>query len=296
MLVAVLDVGSNTVRLLVAEVGASGALEPVVSDKAYLGLGAEIASTGSLAAESVAATAVVCRRFADRARAEGCERAEVIVTAPGRQGAAAAALVAVLRGATRLPVRVLTADQEGRLAFDGAVARASALPVSVGVVDVGGGSTEIVVGNQRSGARWVGSVDLGSLRLTRLALHGDPPSKQELATARAMVRSALSPLTPPRPEAALAVGGSARALARLVGRTFDAEAAETAIARLARRRSTKVARVAGIDERRAETLLGGALLLAESARVLGRPLTLARGGLREGAALALAREGAAAAA
>jgi exopolyphosphatase/guanosine-5'-triphosphate,3'-diphosphate pyrophosphatase len=193
-------------------------------------------------------------------------------------------------------VRVLTADQEGRLAFDGAVARASALPVSVGVVDVGGGSTEIVVGNQRSGARWVGSVDLGSLRLTRLSLHGDPPAKQELATARAMVRSALAPLTPPRPEAALAVGGSARALARLVGRTFDAEAAETAIARLGRRRSTKVARAAGIDERRAETLLGGALLLAESSRALGRPLTLARGGLREGAALALAREGAAAAA
>ncbi len=93
------------------------------------------------------------------------------------------------------------------------------------------------------------------------------------------------------------MGGSARALAKLVGgRTFDAEAAETAIARLARRRSTKVARAAGIDERRAETLLGGALLLAESSRVLGCPLTLARGGLREGAALALAREGAAPAA
>ena len=297
MLVAVLDVGSNTVRLLVAEVGRNGALETVKSDKAYLGLGAEIACTGSLAAKSVAGAANVCRRFAERARAEGSERAEVIVTAPGRQGAATATLVAALRGATRLPVRVLTADDEGRLAFDGAVARASALPVSVGMVDVGGGSTEIVVGNRRSGARWVGSADLGSLRLTRLALNGDPPSKKELAAARKTVRSALSPLSPPRPEAALAVGGSARALARLVGsRTFDAQAADTVIARLARRRSTKVARAAGIDERRAETILGGALLLAESSRVLGRPLTLARGGLREGAALALAREGAAAAA
>ena len=166
----------------------------------------------------------------------------------------------------------------------------------VGMVDVGGGSTEIVVGNRRNGARWVGSADLGSLRLTRLLLHGDPPSKRELAAARAAVRRALSPLSPPRPEAALAVGGSARALAKLAGRTFDADSAEEAIARLARRRSAKVARAAGIDERRAETLLGGALLLAESSRALGRPLTLARGGLREGAALALAREGAAAAA
>ena len=98
MLVAVLDVGSNTVRLLVAEVGRNGALETVKSDKAYLGLGAEIACTGSLAAESVAGAANVCRRFAERARAEGSERAEVIVTAPGRQGAAAATLVAALRG------------------------------------------------------------------------------------------------------------------------------------------------------------------------------------------------------
>ena len=296
MLVAVLDVGSNTVRLLVAEVGRNGGLETVTSDKAYLGLGAEIARTGSLAAESVEAAASACRRFADQARAEGSERAEVIVTAPGRQGAAAETLVAALWDATRLPVRILTADDEGRLAFDGAVARASELPVSVGMVDVGGGSTEIVVGNRRSGARWVSSADLGSLRLARLMLHGDPPSKKELAAARETVRSALAPLSPPRPEAALAVGGSARALAKLVGRTFDAEAAETVIARLARRRSAKVARAAGIDERRAETLLGGALLLAESSRVLGRPLTLARGGLREGAALALAREGAAAAA
>ena len=296
MLVAVLDVGSNTMRLLVAEAGPEGELEPVTTEKAYLGLGGEIARTGALSAESVASAANACRRFAERARAEGAERAEVIVTAPGRQGAGATTLLAALRSATRLPVRVLTADEEGRLAFDGAVSRATALPVSVGMVDVGGGSTEVVVGNRRSGARWVGSVDLGSLRLARLALDGDPPSKRELAAARAMVQKALSSLSPPRPEGALAVGGSARALAKLVGRTFDADAAETVIERLARRRSAKIARSVGIDERRAETLLAGTLLLAESSRMLGRPLTLARGGLREGAALALAGEGAAAAA
>jgi exopolyphosphatase/guanosine-5'-triphosphate,3'-diphosphate pyrophosphatase len=296
MLVAVLDVGSNTVRLLVAEVGRDGALETLTTDKAYLGLGGEIARTGSLSAESVAAAANVGRRFAARARAEGSERAEVIVTAPGRQGTGGAALVRALRSATRLPVRVLSADDEGRLAFDGAVARARTLPVSVGVVDVGGGSTEIVVGNRRSGARWVGSVDLGSLRLARLSLPGDPPSKRELEAARATVRRALAPLSPPQPEVALAAGGSARALARLVGRTFDADTAETAVDLLSRRRSAKVARAAGIDARRAGTLLAGTLLLGESSRVVGRPLTLARGGLREGAALALAREGIAAAA
>ena len=291
MLVAVIDVGSNTVRLLVANVGRGGAPDPVATDKAYLGLGAEIARSGSLSSETVEAAARVCGRFAERARNAGAAQARVIVTAPGRQGRDPEALVSALRLRTRLPVRVLTAEDEGWLAYEGALSRAvDPLPEAVGVVDVGGGSTEVVVGNRATGALWVDSADLGSLRLTRLALEGDPPSKRELADARARVRSAIAPLSPPRPEAALAVGGSARALAKLVGRTFDADEAEAAIEILARRRSSKVARDAGIDERRAGTVLAGALLLAETSRLLGRPFSLARGGLRVGMALALARE------
>jgi exopolyphosphatase / guanosine-5'-triphosphate,3'-diphosphate pyrophosphatase len=291
VLVSVIDVGSNTVRLLVADVGRGEAPSPVVTDKAYLGLGAEIARSGSLSPETVEAAAHVCGRFAGRARRAGAENALVIVTAPGRQGRDPDALVSALRARTRLPVRVLTAEDEGWLAYEGALARAvEPLPDSVGVVDVGGGSTEVVVGNRATGALWVDSVDLGSLRLTRLALEGDPPSKRELAEARDLVRRALAPLSPQPPEAALAVGGSARALAKLVGRTFDADDADAAIEILARRRSSKVARGAGIDERRAGTVLAGALLLAETSRLLGRPFTLARGGLREGVALGLARE------
>jgi exopolyphosphatase / guanosine-5'-triphosphate,3'-diphosphate pyrophosphatase len=289
MRVAIVDVGSNTVRLLVARAGAEG-LEPVVQDKAYLGLGAEIARTGAISAASVEAAAAVCESFAARARELRADEAEVIVTAPGRQGRGSEALIAALRARTRLPVRILSADSEGLLAYEGAVASAvDPLPDSVGVVDVGGGSTELVVGNAATGARWVDSVDLGSLRLTRLALPSDPPSRRELDAARALVREAMAPLAPPTPEAALAVGGSARALAKLVGRAFDADDAAAAVKILSRRRSTKVARDVGIDPRRAGTVLAGALLLGEASRILGRPLSLGRGGIREGAALALAR-------
>jgi exopolyphosphatase/guanosine-5'-triphosphate,3'-diphosphate pyrophosphatase len=288
--VGILDVGSNTTRLLVADVRATR-LVSVTTGRAHLGLGAEIADTGTLRRKTIAAAARVCRKYADRARELGVERAQVIVTAPGRQGAASAALVAALREATHLPVRILAADDEGRLAFEGAiVALGGEQPSRVGVVDVGGGSTEIVVGAPGAGPAWLRSLDLGSLRLTRLSLPSDPPTGLELARARSAARTAFAPLDPPRPVVALATGGSARALARLVGGIYDHDDAAAAVAILARRRSGKVAREVGIDPSRAGTLLAGALLLGEASRTLGRPLRLARGGLREGAALALAAE------
>ena len=197
MRVGVLDVGSNTARLLVADVGAA-AVEPVATARAYLGLGAEIADTGTLRRKTIAAAARVCRKYADRARELGVERAQVIVTAPGRQGAASAELVAALRERTRLPVRILSAEDEGRLAYDGAVARlVGASPNTVGVVDVGGGSTEIVVGRPGGEPSWLRSVDLGSLRLTRLVLASDPPSRRELAKARSAARAAFADLDAP---------------------------------------------------------------------------------------------------
>lgn len=297
MRVGIVDVGSNTARLLVADVSGR-TVDTVDARKTYLGLGAEIAETGTLSVGSIAAAATACRRYAKRARTLGATRAEVIVTAPGRQGRAGDALVAALRDRTGLPVAILSADDEGRLAFEGAVARALTpeLPEIVGVVDVGGGSTEVAVGTPTGGPVWVHSLDLGSLRLTRLSFRDDPPGRRRVGYVRAMVREALSDVQPVRPDVAFAVGGSARALARLVGTRFAPALVEETIATLSRQRSTKLARVHGFEPTRARTLLAGAILLAETAAVLDRPLTLAGGGLREGAAHALASEGAATAA
>jgi exopolyphosphatase / guanosine-5'-triphosphate,3'-diphosphate pyrophosphatase len=289
--VGVLDVGSNTARLLVADVRPDGSVSPVATESTHLGLGAEIAESGTLRRKTIATAADVCRRYAKRAGALGAARAEVIVTAPGRQGAATALLAASLAERAGLPVRILSANEEGELAYRGAVSRLERPPQGlVGVVDVGGGSTEVVVGNAPAAPSWIRSLDLGSLRLTRLALPGNPPSKRELAAARALVRDALAALRPPAPAVALAAGGSARALAKLVGARLDPETVEPAIELLARRPARKVARASGIGLPRAETLLAGALILGEVSNILGRPLVLARGGLREGAALALAAE------
>jgi exopolyphosphatase/guanosine-5'-triphosphate,3'-diphosphate pyrophosphatase len=289
MRVAVIDVGSNTARLLVAAVDTDGSVVPVAEERSYLRLGAEIERTGTLGVEKIAECAGVCAAYARQAATLGSERSTVIVTAPGRQGDSAAALTGALAGATGLPVRVLTADGEGRLAYDGAVARATVeLPDVVAVVDVGGGSTEIAVGTPLLGAAWIRSADLGSLRLTRAHLHDDPPTERQVAAAADAVAQALDGMRPPAPDIAFAVGGSARALAKIVGRRFDADDLGEAVKILARRPAVKAVRPFGLDARRAETLLAGALILTGACHTLGTSLVLGRGGLREGAALELA--------
>ena len=291
MRVGVLDVGSNTARLLVADVGHDGNVVPVATESIHLGLGAEIARERDAALEDHRDDRGRLPALREARVRLGATRTEIIVTAPGRQGAAASSFVARLSNETRLPVRILSADEEGELAYRGAVSRLDRAPRGlVGVVDVGGGSTEVVVGRAPAGPSWIRSVDLGSLRLTRLTLPGDPPSKRQLAAARELVSEALATLRPPEPAVALAAGGSARALAKLVGRRLDPETVEPAISLLARVPARKVARASGIGLPRAGTLLAGALILGEVSRSLERSLVLAGGGLREGAALALAAQ------
>lgn len=290
MRVGVIDVGSNTIRLLVTE-RRSGELEPVEEEKSYVGLGAEILRHGTIGAPKLAEAIAVARAQATAARAAGSELLEVVVAAPGRQAANADELVHELARATRAPVHSLSADDEASLAYAGAVAQSEVdAGTVVAVVDVGGGSTEIAVGAPPSAPAWLRSVDVGALRLTAARLEDDPPTDEALASAARATHEAFAGILPPRPHAALAVGGSARAIAKLVGRRLGERELEAALELLSARRAAKVARLHGIDVERARVLPAGALILAEVVRRLGVPLRLGRGGLREGVALSLLAE------
>jgi exopolyphosphatase/guanosine-5'-triphosphate,3'-diphosphate pyrophosphatase len=289
MRVGVIDVGSNTIRLLVTERRA-GELAPVEEEKAYVGLGAEILRHGAIGAPKLAEAVAVARTQAAAARAAGSELLEVVVAAPGRQAVNADELVHELARATRAPVHALSADEEAALAYAGAVAESDVDAATVAVVDVGGGSTEIAVGAPPSPPAWLRSVDVGALRLTAARLEGDPPSDEELAAAARVTHEAFAGIVPPRPHTALVVGGSARAIAKLVGRRLGEGELEEALELLTARRAAKVARLHGIDVERARVLPAGALILAEVVRRLGVPLRLGRGGLREGVALSLLAE------
>jgi exopolyphosphatase/guanosine-5'-triphosphate,3'-diphosphate pyrophosphatase len=187
-------------------------------------------------------------------------------------------------------VHSLSADDEASLAYAGAVAKSDVQAATVAVVDMGGGSTEIAVGAPPSPPAWLRSVDVGALRLTAARLENDPPSDEELAAAARATHEAFAGIVPPRPHTALVVGGSARAIAKLVGRRLGQRELEEALELLTARRAAKVARLHGIDVERARVLPAGALILAEVVRRLGVPLRLGRGGLREGVALSLLAE------
>ena len=275
MRIGVIDVGSNTTRLLVARAGSDG-LVPLDKGKVRLSLGAEIERYGAVSAVHLMAAAKAVRELAGVARRKRVVSLDVFLTAPGRQAENSAELVAALSRAAGVQAHVLTKEEEGTLAYRGAVLTADlSLPDRIAVCDIGGASTEIGVGSPAGEPDWIESVDLGSVRLTTRA--GDMAAEAEAAFAH---------LDPPPVETALVVGGSARAARRLVGaRLGEAELAEAL--RLVETSSPRqIARRFGVDRARTDILPAGVVLLAEVQRRLGVPLDVCSGGIREGAVLA----------
>jgi exopolyphosphatase/guanosine-5'-triphosphate,3'-diphosphate pyrophosphatase len=155
----------------------------------------------------------------------------------------------------------------------------------LGVLDVGGGSSEMVIGNLPSHVGWWASMALGSSTLTDGWLHDDPPSAAQLAAARREVATTLMSLTPPRPTLTVAVGGSATSLARLAGAVLDAGALLRSLRVMAREPSVIVAQRTQIDPQRARLLPAGLLILEAMAQRLGTTIVVGRGGIREGVLL-----------
>jgi exopolyphosphatase/guanosine-5'-triphosphate,3'-diphosphate pyrophosphatase len=290
MNLAVIDVGSNTVRLLVAAVSA-GKLETVEQRTAWVRLGADVASTGAISPLRLEAAARAVSEFAAEARKLGCMHVETLVASPGRQAENGGELLRRLEVSSQTPVRLLRRDEEARLAYDGAVSAAGVEEHTVAVCDVGGGSTQLAVGTADLGPVWLRSLDVGSLRLTQQVFTQDPPGKAIVREARNVVRRHAEGMVLPLPKQALAVGGSARALKKLVGsRTLGEDELTAALKLLRKQPSSEVAEEYGIAPERARTLAAGAVILAEMQRRLVVPLVVGRGGVREGALLALAAQ------
>lgn len=285
---ACVDIGSNTTRLLVADVeGAS--LAPVAERRAFTRLGAACAAGDALSAAALDPLAAVVAAQAAEARALGACALRVVATAAVRRAANALDACHALSGAAGAPVELLSERDEARLAFAGATRglAAGGGRASIGVVDVGGGSAQLVAGTCAEGVAWSASLPLGSGDLAAAHLRGDPPAAAELAALHDAVARTLGDVLLPPTERALAVGGSATSLRRLAGPRLDRGSLERALATLTAAPADEVARAVRIAPERVRLLPAGVAVLAAIAARLG-PLEVAGGGLREGVLCELA--------
>jgi exopolyphosphatase/guanosine-5'-triphosphate,3'-diphosphate pyrophosphatase len=276
--VGVIDVGSATMRLTVAR-RTDGEWERLGGDRAFLRLGGEVEREGGYSDEVLERVGAIARKFVRGADELGCERLAIVVTAPGRSGANPGALLERLTLATGRTPCLLTPAQEARLTFVGAATGMLGGGEAGVVCDVGGGSTEVSFGTLRGDVRVVGSFPVGTVRLAERAFRHDPPKPEELDAARAYARRHL---VLPRPDAArvaLVTGGCAHTLAKLGVSVLEGEVFEAMMARLT---SGPSAKVKGVPRHRRRALPAGIVVFERLHEILGMPLTVAAGGLRQG--------------
>jgi len=282
-----IDIGSNTTRLLVAEAG-GGSLRELCTERAFTRIGKATGRDGSIPAAKIEETVEVVLRQARAARELGATEIVAVATAAIRTASNRDELCAAVEEAIGQRLDVLEGSEEARLSFVGA-ARTLATPATgtMAVVDVGGGSTEIAIGSPDGTVEWSESFRIGSGFLADAYLRSDPPSVAELSAMREHVAGVFEGLETPAAETAVAVGGTATSLRRLVGAELAHETLERGVRVLSVTPIAEVAERFELDPERVRLLPAGILVLEAVSDQLRLPLRIARGGLREGVILEL---------
>ena len=289
-LYACIDIGSNTTRLLVAEPG-EGVLREAMAQRAFTRLGKGLRRDAAIPADKLEEIAQVVATQVRLARELGAERLRTVATAAIRRARNRDELCAAVSDRAHVDVEILDGDEEARLAFVGATRMLGhEVDGEVAVADVGGGSSELALGTVRGGVRWSASFRVGSGFLADAYLRSDPPSIDELNAVRQHAAGAFEGVDVPVPALAVAVGGSATSLRRLVGAELSHETLERGVRVLASAPVAEVARRFELDPQRVRLLPAGILVLEAICDRLGRPLQIGRGGLREGVILEMIGE------
>jgi exopolyphosphatase / guanosine-5'-triphosphate,3'-diphosphate pyrophosphatase len=290
VILACIDIGSNTTRLLVAD-ARDGRLRELVAQRAFTRIGRSLLKGGGIPAEKVAETAAVVATQARIARELGAREIVAVATAAIRDAPNRDELAEAVERSGGMPLTVLSSEEEARLSFVGATRTLATAPKgTIAVVDVGGGSTELAVGEADGTVAWSASFRIGSGFLADSYLAGDPPSVEELENVRRHVAGVFEGLQPPPAHTAVAVGGTATSLRRLVGAELAHETLERGIRVLSVTPIADVADRFELDPERVRLLPAGILVLAGLSACLQLPLRIARGGLREGVILELLEE------
>jgi exopolyphosphatase/guanosine-5'-triphosphate,3'-diphosphate pyrophosphatase len=304
--VATIDIGTNTVLLLIAEVQSGGVLSAVEERATITRLGEGVDKERKLSAAAIERTNDCLSRYADAIRAAGVERIAVVGTSAMRDAQGGEAVRAHVERVLGVEARVISGDEEARLTYAGAVSGLGLSAGEITVFDIGGGSTEVVSGQLDhsglpSAITFARSFDIGSVRLTERHVKHDPPTSAELDAVRNAADAELSQLTIAGSREVVGIAGTMTTLAAvslgmaeydgarvhghvLLRREIDRVVRELAAKPLAERRL-----VCGLEPKRADVILaGGILALALLERLAAERVRISDRGVRWGLAEALA--------
>ena len=279
--VAAVDCGTNSTRLLVARGRPDGSLETLERLMTVTRLGAGVGRTGRLDPAAVERTLEVLRRYRDVLGVHGAELVRATATSAARDASNRDALLSPASDLLGTPIELLTGEEEGRLSFLGATAELDPEEGPFLVFDIGGGSTEYAVGTTE--AEGVVTVDIGCVRLTEAYLEHDPPTAVELSSAISVVQAHLEDVARELPDAkaartAIGLAGTVSTVAAVeIGlATYDRDrihhfrltraAAEDVFRTLATEALVDRVRNPGLEPARADVIVGGCCVLVATMR------------------------------
>lgn len=276
MKVATIDIGTNSVLLLIAE-RRDGVLVPLLERATITRLGQNVDATRRLVPEAIERTLSCLASYAEELRAFGVERLEAVGTSAMRDAAGGSEFVERAERLLGERPRVISGDEEAELTFHGALSGLH-LGGPVSVFDVGGGSTEIITGQAGAAPSFTRakSLDIGSVRLFERHVQNDPPGPEELARACDDIRAALA--TVQAPEAGITLVGVAGTVttlaaielglpdydpARVHGSLLRRESVVALAERLAKLTLAERQALAGLEPKRADVIVVGAAIVRE---------------------------------
>ena len=273
----------------------AGAVVPVTGEKVSARLGSGVEKTGAIAAERLEVGAAAIELFARISVLSGVMEPAVLATSAVRDAENGPELAERVREATGLSVRLVSGEEEALLGFRGAVSAGAWSGIEWDapalVVDLGGGSAQLILGEVSEGPTDRVSLPLGTNRTTERYVDNDPPRPEELAALREGVRETLPRWELPEGAPIVAVGGSARAILKVTRDELSAGRLRRFAAEICDRPSGVLAREHGLAPERARVLPAAAETLAAVLEHFGREkVVVARGGIREGAILTQAEE------
>lgn len=302
--VAAIDCGTNSVRLLVARGDGSGPFTEVARELHLTRLGQGVDATGEFAPEALDRTLAALDDFAGRIADASAERVRFVATSAARDAGNRDAFFEGVRQRLGVDAEIISGDEEARLSFVGALSAAASVTAPALVMDIGGGSTELVLGTLSGGRPEVTaarSLDMGSVRVRERFLHSDPPTAEEIAAATAFVDALIddSGVDVAAARTWFGVGGTATSLAAIVqglttydrravhGSTVTHDELDAVTARLLSTPVAEVLTIPSLQPKRADVICAGALIAARVGARVEAPLSVSESDILDGLVLDL---------